>query len=149
MVDPLSGAAQGDVHVGDWTVVRAPANMTTPERDAFVARMRALLAPGASVAIDMRHLHLDHAEAIDTLRSLADEASTSGASLALVVPDADVRAALAAAGVEGLHESVDAATGDTAPTNRRDGTTALAPAAGDSQLVATEDILGRDPNPRA
>ena len=149
MVDPLSGAAQGDVHVGDWTVVRAPANMTTPERDAFVARMRALLAPGASVAIDMRHLHLDHAEAIDALRSLADAATSSGAALAFVVPDPQVRAALTAAGVTGVHASLDAAVGDTAPATHVDRPASLAPAAGDTQIVATEDLLGRDPNPRA
>ena len=30
MVDPLSAAANGDVHVGDWTLVRVPERLTAP-----------------------------------------------------------------------------------------------------------------------
>ena len=149
MVDPLSAAANGDVHVGDWTVVRVPASMSAEERDAVVARVRGMLVPDARVAVDTRHLHLDHAEAIAALRSLADAATSSGAALAFVVPDPQVRMTLTAAGVTGVHASLDAAVGDTAPATHVDRPASLAPAAGDTQIVATEDLLGRDPNPRA
>jgi predicted TIM-barrel fold metal-dependent hydrolase len=149
MVDPLSAAARGDVHVGDWTLVRVPERVTAPERDALVARVRQMLRPGARVAVDTRHLHLDNSEMVDALRALSDAASGQVATVAFVVPDADVRSALVEAGVRGVHASLDAAVGDSAPARFDDGPAGLAPAAGDTQLVATEDLLGRDPDRRA
>jgi anti-anti-sigma regulatory factor len=149
MVEPLSKAASGDVHVADWTVVRVPERVTAPELDALVARVRRMLRPGARVAVDTRHLHLDNSEAIDVLRSLSDAASREGATVAFVVPDADVRSVLSDAGVHGVHASLDAAVGDVAPARFDDRPAGLAPAAGDTQLVATEDVLGRDPDRRA
>ena len=138
MVDPLSAAASGDVHVGDWTLVRVPERLTAPGRDALVSRVRRMLRPGARVAVDTRHLHLDDSEAVDALHALADAASAEGATVAFVVPDPDVRSA-----------SLDDAVGDSAPASFEDRPAGLAPAAGDTQLVATKDVLGRDPDGRA
>jgi len=149
MVDPLSAAASGDVHVGDWTLVRVPERLTAPGRDALVSRVRRMLRPGARVAVDTRHLHLDDSEAVDALHALADAASAEGATVAFVVPDPDVRSALSDAGVRGVHASLDDAVGDSAPASFEDRPAGLAPAAGDTQLVATKDVLGRDPDGRA
>ena len=148
-MDPLSAAGNGDVHVGGWTVVRVPTAMSAAERDALVERVRGMLVPDASIVVDTRHLDVDHPEAIAALRDLASAAARAGATLALVVHDSRARASLESAGVVGVHASLDAAVGDTAPVQHQDRADHVAPAAGDTQLVATEDLLGRDPNPRA
>jgi len=78
---------------------------------------------------------------------VADAVTTAGIEIA-VAHDADVAAALRAAGVE-VHESLDAALHDSATALREAEAGAppapLAPAQGDSQIVTTEDFLDRDP----
>jgi hypothetical protein len=134
-----------------WTVIRA----TTPADaeadgdepgDGFSADVRAELASGAQIAIELGPDPVEDLAVHETLLSLQAEAIAAGARIVVVIASGIERARLTGYGVTDVHESLDAALGSEAPVLREAQRHAvippLAPAMGDTVIVAVED-LGR------
>ena len=138
-------------HLMGWTVVRAtsPADAEADAvgaGDGFSADVRAELAPGAQIAVELGTDPVEDIAVHETLLGLQAEAAEAGARIVVVVTSGLERDRLTAYGVTDVHESLDAALASEAPVLREAQRHAvippLAPAMGDTVIVAAED-LGR------
>lgn len=142
MRDGEDRAATSTTHVGDWSIVRVTGALDAETLTAVTAHLAPLLTWGARVALDV---HGGGGGGDPTLiAKLVRRADEARAHLVLIESDDEVRESWRAAGLTRVHESLDEALRDTAAAARdHPGDTPLLPAAGDSQLVATEDLTGR------
>jgi hypothetical protein len=126
-----------------WTVVRATPSAQT---DGFSVDVRAELSAGALVAIEIGADLVEDLTVHGTLLLLQSEAVAVGARIVVVVTSGPERDRLAAAGIVDVHESLDAALGSDAEVLREAQRGAvmppLAPAMGDTVIVAAEDLRG-------
>ncbi len=138
-------------HLMGWTVIRAtsPADAEAdgdePD-DGFSADVRGELASGAQIAIELGPDPVEDLAVHETLLGLQAEAAAAGARIVVVITSGLERDRLTGYGITDVHESLDAALGSEAPVLREAQRHAvippLAPAMGDTVIVAAED-LGR------
>ncbi len=130
-------------HLMGWTVVRATPSAQT---DGFSDDVRVELIAGAQVAIELGTDPVEDLAVHGTLLILQAEASAVGARIVVVVTSGLERDRLAVAGVVDVYESLDAALGSDAEVLREAQRGAvippLAPAMGDTVIVAAEDLRG-------
>ena len=139
MTTPVSVA-----HLEGWTVLRVARGAAA---DPVLEVARGAVLPGADVVVDLHGAGPVSDSETRLVLALETLATDAGVRLVVVAAEPRLRAALAVAGIAGVHESLDEALGDVAPV-RRDGPVEqpFYPAQADATLVTAEDMTGVEPH---